>query len=70
MVMHPRCPYCSEDVRASWHERYGVEKLERGVEELGIPVVGSVKVRREVLVMVYVCGKANLLFLMVLPDAK
>lgn len=68
--MRHRCPYCGEDVKAQWHERYGVEKLERGVEEVGIPVVGKVRVRRQVLVMVYVCGKANLPFLMVLPDAK
>jgi hypothetical protein len=32
--------------------------------------VGSVKVRRQVLVMVYVCAKANIPFLMALPDAK
>ena len=68
--MERLCPYCHDPVRASWHRPYGIEKLERGVEELGIPVVGSVKVKRQVLVMVYVCGRSNLPFLMVLPDAK
>jgi hypothetical protein len=68
--MERLCPYCRDEVKARCHTRYGVEKLERGVEELGIPVVGSVKVRRQVLVMVYVCEKSNLPFLMVLPDAK
>jgi hypothetical protein len=68
--MERLCPYCRNEVKASWHSRYGIEKLERGVEELGIPVVGSVKVRRQVLVMVYMCEKANLPFLMVLPDAR
>jgi hypothetical protein len=68
--MERSCPYCGDVVRSECHTRYGLEKLERGVEELGIPVVGTVKVRRQVLVMVYVCEKANLPFLMVLPDAK
>jgi hypothetical protein len=65
-----QCPYCGENVAARWHIRYGLEKIERGVEKIGVPIVGVVKAKRQILVMVYICDKANLPFLVVLPDAK
>ncbi|MDA4128684.1 MAG: hypothetical protein OK422_04440 [Thaumarchaeota archaeon] len=57
-------------VSDEWHTRFGIERLDRGWVEAGIPVVGRVKVHREALAMVYVCELTNLPFLVVLPGAK
>ena len=68
--MTKTCPHCGSDVKERWHTRYGVQKLDRGSVEGGVPVVGSVTVRRESLVMVYVCELTNLPFLVALDKAK
>jgi len=60
------CPHCGHDVKERWHKHYGVQKLERGSGEIGVPVVGKVKLRKETLVMVYVCEITNLPFLVTL----
>ena len=68
--MEKSCPYCGASVRERWHRRYGIQKLDKGSLEGGVPVVGSVKVKREALVMVYVCDLTNLPFLVALERAK
>lgn len=57
------CPHCGQDIKERWHHSYGLQKLQRGSGELGVPVIGKVKVRKETLVMVYVCEITNLPFL-------
>jgi len=47
-----------------------VQKLERGSGEIGVPVVGRVKLRKETLVMVYVCEAMNLPFLVTLAKVE
>jgi len=64
------CPHCGHDIKERWHQHYGVQKLERGSGEIGVPVVGKVKLKRETLVMVYVCEITNLPFLVTLTKAK
>jgi len=64
------CPHCGHDVKERWHKHYGVQKLERGSGEIGVPVVGKVKLRKETLVMVYVCEITNLPFLVTLAKAR
>jgi hypothetical protein len=64
------CPHCGHDVKERWHKHYGVQKLERGSGEIGVPVVGKVKLRKETLVMVYVCEITNLPFLVTLAKVK
>jgi len=68
--METTCPHCGFNIGERWHRRYGIQKLDKGWGELGIPIVGGFKLRRETLVMVYVCELTNLPFLMVLPRAK
>lgn len=68
--MEKVCPHCGHDIKERWHQRYGVQKLERGSGEIGVPVVGRVQVRREALVMVYVCELTNLPFLVTMGKAK
>ena len=63
------CPHCGQDVKERWHKHYGVQKLERGSGEIGVPVVGKVKLRKETLVMVYMCESTNLPFLVTLANA-
>jgi len=63
------CPHCGHGVKERWHKHYGVQKLERGSGEIGVPVVGKVKLRKETLVMVYVCEVTNLPFLVTLAKA-
>jgi len=53
-------------VKERWHKHYGVQKLERGSGEIRVPVVGKVKLRKETLVMVYVCEITNMPFLVTL----
>ncbi len=53
--MEKTCPHCGFGVREMWHHRYGIQKLGEGWVEAGVPVVGVVRVRRETLVMGYVC---------------
>jgi hypothetical protein len=64
--MEKKCPHCGSDISERWHKRYGVQKLEKGLVEIGVPVVGKLEVRRETLVMVYVCDLTNLPFLVTL----
>ena len=61
---------CEHDVNERWHRHYGVQKLERGSRVIGVPVVGKVKLRKETLVMVYVCEIANLPFLVTLAKVN
>lgn len=68
--MKKTCPHCGFGVNEKWHKRYGIHKLDRGSVEGGVPVVGRVQVRRETLVMVYVCDLTNLPFLVALEKAK
>ena len=53
-------------MKERWHKHYGVQKLERGSGEIRVPVVGKVKLRKETLVMVYVCEITNMPFLVTL----
>jgi len=64
------CPHCGFDVRERWHKRYGVQKLEKGLGEIGVPVVGKVQLRRETLVMIYVCDLTNLPFMVTLAKER
>jgi len=64
------CPHCGHDMKEKWHKHYGVQKLERGSGEIGVPVVGRVKLRKETLVMVYVCEAMNLPFLVTLAKVE
>ncbi len=68
--MPKRCPHCGFDVSEPWHESYGLERLDKGWIEAGIPVVGKVRYRRQTVAVVYMCLKTNLPFLMALPSAK
>jgi hypothetical protein len=68
--MEKTCPHCGFGVREKWHRRYGIQKLERGWVEAGVHVVGNVKVKKERLVMVYVCDLTNLPFLVTLEKAR
>jgi hypothetical protein len=61
--MENRCPHCGHSIREVWHRRYGIQKLDKGWVEAGIHIIGRVKVRREILVMVYVCERTNMPFL-------
>lgn len=67
--MEKTCPHCGNEVREVWHKRYGIQKLNRGEGEVGVPVVGRVSVRRETLVVVYVCELTNLPFLVTVDRA-
>ncbi len=68
--MSKRCPHCGFRVSEPWHEAHGLQKLDRGWVEVGIPVVGRLKVHRQAVAVVYVCLMTNLPFLMVLPSAN
>lgn len=60
--MERKCPHCGFDLKERWHKHYGVQKLEKGSVEAGVPIVGKVEYRRESLVMVCVCDMTNLPF--------
>jgi hypothetical protein len=64
------CPHCGSEISKSWHHRYGIHTLDKGFVEGGVPVVGRVEIRRETLVMVYVCDLTNLPFLVTLDKAR
>jgi hypothetical protein len=64
------CPHCGYDIKERWHQHYGVQKLDRGSGEIGVPVVGSLRLRKQTLVMVYVCEITNMPFLVTLSKAK
>jgi hypothetical protein len=68
--MEKRCPHCGLGIREAWHQRYGIQKLDKGWAEAGIPFVGRVKFQREILVMVYICGRTNLPFLVALKKTR
>jgi hypothetical protein len=63
------CPHCGFGIGETWHKHYGIQKLEKGSVEGGIPVVGKVELRRETLVMVYVCELTNLPFVLAMEKA-
>ena len=48
------CPHCGHDVGEMWHIQYGIQKLDRGRVEAGIPVVGRITLDGEAFVMAYV----------------
>jgi len=64
------CPRCGFDIKGRWHKRYGVQQLEKGAVNAGIPIVGSLELRRETLVMVYVCDLTNLPFMVTLAKQR
>jgi hypothetical protein len=64
------CPHCQSSVGENWYVTYGVQKLEKGWAEAGPSVVRKLNVKRETLVMVYVCEKTNLPFLVSLEKAR
>jgi hypothetical protein len=64
------CPHCHCSVGENWHVPYGVQKLEKGWAEAGLSLVGKLNIKRETLVMVYVCEKTNLPFLVSLEKAR
>ncbi|HEV2120622.1 MAG TPA: hypothetical protein VGS11_11050 [Candidatus Bathyarchaeia archaeon] len=68
--MKKGCPHCGSSVSESWHESHGLERIDRGWVQAGIPIVGRVKIERQVVAVVYVCLKTNLPFLVALPFAK
>ncbi len=68
--MEKKCPHCLSSVKEKWHGPYGLQKLEKGWAEAGLSVVGRVNLRRETIVMIYVCEKTNLPFLVTLESAK
>jgi hypothetical protein len=68
--MEKTCPHCSHGISAVWHKKYGIQKLVKGGAELGIPVVGRVGVRKEMLAVVYICELTNLPFLVTVEKAR
>ncbi|MGP8124694.1 MAG: hypothetical protein ACLQEQ_02350 [Nitrososphaerales archaeon] len=68
--MEKTCPRCGFSVGERWYIRYGIQKLDKGWGQVGIPVVGGFKLRRQALVMVYICELTNLPFLVALPRIK
>ena len=68
--MPPRCPYCGYGVSERWHRAYGLQLLDKGWVEIGIPIVGCVDLRKQIVAMVYICGKARLPFLIPLKQGK
>ena len=69
-LMSPICPHCGSEIRESWHRSYGLQKIDKGWIEIGVPVVGKVNFRRESVAMVYFCERSNLPFLVILTTAK
>lgn len=68
--MQKTCPHCGHGIGEKWHKRHGIQKLDKGWVETGVPIVGRVKFQREMLVMVYVCDRTNLPFLVTLERAS
>lgn len=68
--MKKSCPHCGHDIGTVWHKQFVIQKLERGAGEIGLPIVGRLQVRRERLVMVYVCELTNLPFLVTIAKQE
>jgi hypothetical protein len=68
--MLARCPNCNFPVEETWHRTYGVEKIDRGWVEVGVPMLGRVNIKKESVVMVYICELTRLPFLVVLKTAR
>jgi len=64
------CPHCGQGITAVWHKKYGIQKLERGNAEVGVPVVGKVNLRKQTLAVVYMCELTNLPFLVTVEKAR
>jgi hypothetical protein len=64
------CPHCGEGITAVWHKKYGVQKLQRGSAEVGLPVVGRINLQKETLAVVYICELTNLPFLVTVETAR
>jgi hypothetical protein len=64
------CSHCGHDLKERWHRHYGVQKLGRGSGEVGVPLVGKMELRKEALVMVYVCELTNLPVLVTLAKMR
>ncbi len=60
--MEKRCPHCGYSVNEEWHRSYGMQKINKGSIEGGVPTVGKLELRRETIVMVYICELTNLPF--------
>ena len=68
--MKKACPHCGHNVASVWHKEFGIQKLERGAGEIGIPVVGKVSLRKQTLAMVYMCELTNLPFLVTVEKVR
>jgi len=68
--MEKLCPRCGHGIEAVWHKKYGIQKLDRGSAEVGVPVVGKVSLRKETLCVVYICELTNLPFLVTVERAR
>jgi len=64
------CPHCKHEISESWHQGFGLQKLDKGWVEVGIPVVGRINLKREAIVMVYICERTNLPFLVALAETR
>lgn len=64
------CPHCGHEISAVWHKKYGIQKVERGAAELGVPIIGKINVRKETLCVVYMCELTNLPFLVTVEKAR
>lgn len=67
--MKKACPHCGFGVK-KWHKRCGLQKLDKGSVEAGVSIVGRAGVKRETIVMVYVCELTNLSFLVAVRKAR
>lgn len=70
MGLKSACPHYGFGVGEKWHKAYGLQLLEKGWVELGIPAVGRVNLRGQAVTMVYICGKTRLPFLLPLTLGK
>jgi len=64
------CPHCGYPVAEPWHRKYGLQKLEKGWVEFGVPTIGRINLQRQNIAMVYICEVSRLPFLVVLKTAK
>ena len=60
--MDKTCPHCGSSVKERWHKSQGMQKIDKGSVEDGLPAVGRIEVRRETLVMIYLCELSKLPF--------
>jgi hypothetical protein len=68
--MEKTCPHCGYSVNEEWHRSHGMQKIEKGSVEGGVPAVGRIEVRRETIVMVYICELTNLPFFLTTEKAQ